>query len=132
MNVEPPDFVLSLPSGVKPTGDNGTYKVRSATEPGTWWVVEIPTLQCNCPSGTKGKSRQAHKQFGFLPYQYFCPHLRAALCYDAIAMRCLLDRERERAAKLAEQEAQAHRVEPPPQPVPVAGDEPHEPDDVPF
>lgn len=93
MNVEPPDYVLSLPPNVKPGSGNGVYQVQSRSEPGRWRNVDVTMLQCDCPSATKGKSRKARKQFGYLPSQFFCPHLKDALLYHAIAMVCLLEQD---------------------------------------
>lgn len=90
VNVEPPDFALSLPDGVKPAVGTGVYLVRSATRR-RWHRVDVALLQCDCESATKGHARRAAiANGGCPPYEQACPHLKLALPYDAMVLRAAL------------------------------------------
>ena len=92
MNVEPPDFAMSLPPLVKPGSGNGIYQVQSVSNPKVWRNVDVTLLQCDCPAGRLGRSRQAHKRLGYLPRSHFCRHLQEALIFHSIATICALER----------------------------------------
>lgn len=76
-----------LPTGVKPTGDDGVFLVRSLTDPQTWYRCDVTTFICNCPRAEKGISAQIKQQRGYLPFDFMCKHLIRAICYDQMLMR---------------------------------------------
>lgn len=84
MNLEDADS--SLPTGVKPTGDNGVYSVHSLTTT-EWYRCDVTTFICNCPRATKGITAQIRRQRGYLPYEWMCQHMRKAIAYDQMLMR---------------------------------------------
>lgn len=80
------DYTSSLPTGVKPTGDDGVYQVHSLTS-NQWYRCDVTTLECDCPRAQKGITAQVRRQRGFIPYEWMCQHLKKAIAYDQMLLR---------------------------------------------
>lgn len=85
MNIERPRFEKSMPTRVRPTGDEGVYEVRSYSRPDHYHRVDVTLLQCDCESATIGESRKKAKANGGCPpFNDMCRHLKCALVYYAL------------------------------------------------
>ena len=86
MNIDPVNFSRCLPSGVKPNGDACCYRVQSRTKANVWYLVDVETLQCECPRATVGVTRRAAVKNGGSPaWDDWCGHLKRAAAYDWIS-----------------------------------------------
>ena len=81
----------SLPEGVKAHGDSGIYWVSSRSRPQSRHRVDVCQMYCSCEIACKGDGAKARKALGYLPFQYFCRHLVAAVMYDGMMLRGMLE-----------------------------------------
>lgn len=76
----------ALPTGVKPTGDDGVYSVDSFTSQQVY-RCDVTNFTCNCGRATKGLTAQTRNRLGYLPYDATCKHVRRAIAYDGMLLR---------------------------------------------